>query len=220
MKRLKTLALGAALAALCAAGSSSQALAQTSRIYFAGYLGLNKFSDLTFSEKTRPASGDFKLSNATTFAGALGIRLTPQVRFEGEYSYGKGDFSSASIAGAGDFDMGGELKSKIIFANLYYDFDTPWTIQPFVGGGLGYGWHSGEVSDLSGRLNNASGDSAGIMWNAGGGFKFRPRSDMAFTAGYRYLDSIGDQSFGSYDVDMGSHEFRLGLEWDLPITGQ
>jgi opacity protein-like surface antigen len=201
-------------------GLSNAANAQTSRIYFAGYLGLNKFNDLDFTESTVPAQGSFRLSNSTTFAGALGIRLTSQLRLEGEYSYGNADLTSVDIASVGSFDTGGELKSKIIFANLYYDFDLPWKIQPFIGGGLGYGWHSGEISSATVGLTNASGDSDGIMYNLGGGFKYRPRDDLAFTAGYRYVDSISDQTFGSFDVNMGSHEFRLGLEWDLPIVGQ
>lgn len=198
----------------------SPAHAQTSRIYFAGYLGLHNFNNMEFSEKTVPATGTFQVDNGTSFAGALGIRLSQQLRLEGEYTQTSGDLSRAEINSVGNFAMGGELQSKIIFANLYYDIDVPWKIQPFFGGGLGYGWHSADIVDGSSALTNSSGDAAGIMWNLGGGLKYRPRTDLAFTAGYRYVDSFSDISSGNYDINLGSHEFRLGLEWDLPIAGQ
>lgn len=194
------------------------AQAQTSRIYFAGYLGLSKFPDMGYSESSSGETGDLKLSNGYNFGGALGIRLTNQLRLEGEYSYNKADVSSIDINGLGSFDIGGEFKSKVIFANLYYDFDLPWKVQPFVGGGLGYGWHAGEITDGSGNTLSVSSDDAALMWNVGGGLKYRTREDMAFTAGYRYVDSF-DLNFGGYDVDYGAHEFRIGMEWDLPFSG-
>ena len=91
-----------------------------------------------------------------------------------------------------------------------------WKIQPFIGGCIGYGWHSGEINDGSGLLPNASSDASAFAWNIGGGIKYRPRTDFAFTAGYRYMDSL-DLDIGSYEVDYGSHEFRLGMEWDFPV---
>jgi len=192
------------------------AQAQTSRLYFAGYMGLKSLDTLNFTESSVPAAGDFKMSNSTSFAGAMGIRLSRTWRVEGEYSYNRADFSGVDIAGSGSFDTGGEMNSKIIFANLYYDFDVPWKIQPYVGGGIGYGFHSGEINDGSALLTNASGDDAAMMWNFGGGVKYRPRDDMAFTAGYRYVDSF-DLDFGNYTMDNHGHEFRLGIEWDLPV---
>ncbi|MCC6598781.1 MAG: porin family protein [Alphaproteobacteria bacterium] len=198
--------------------SAPQAFAQTSRLYFAGYLGLNKLNDVGFTESTTASNGDLKFDNGSSFAGALGIRLTRGLRLEGEYSYSKSDLSSIDIGGLGNFDIGGEFSRKIAFANLYYDFDVPWKVQPFVGAGIGYGWHSGEVNDTSGMLSNASGDDAGLMWNFGGGIKYRPREDMAFTAGYRFVDSVG-LDFGNYKTDYNAHEFRIGLEWDLPVGG-
>jgi opacity protein-like surface antigen len=207
------------LALIMLSGYSQSAAAQTSRIYFAGYMGLNSFNDSKFNESTTGSSGDFGLDNGLSFAGALGIRLSQQLRFEGEYNYASTDIASVDIAGAGSFDIGGTFKSKVIFANLYYDLDVPWKIQPFIGGGLGYGWHSGEIDNGSGLLVSTSSEDANFMWNVAAGLKYRPTTDMAFTAGYRYVDSL-DLNFGSYDFDYGAHEFRLGLEWDLPVLAR
>jgi len=215
MKKMHLIFATAAIALMVSSFSSAQA--QTSRFYLAGYFGLNVFNDQEFTESSTGRNGDFEIDNAASFAGALGMRLSQQLRVEGELSYRNAEFSTADIAGGGTFSSGGELKSTLLFANMYYDFDVPWSIQPYLGGGLGYGWHSGEINDGSGLLANASSDHAGIIWNAAAGIKYRPSTDMAFTAGYRYVDAISDLEIGSYDVDFDTHEFRLGLEWDLPV---
>lgn len=206
---------------LCALGlgaSATAASAQVSRLYFAGYLGLNSINDVSFSHSSPDTAGNLKFSKGTSFAGALGVRLTRNLRLEGEYSYTKSDLSSMNIAGVTG-DAGGEFARKAVFANLYYDFDLPWRIQPFVGGGLGYGWHSGEIVDGSSSLTSASASDSALMWNVGAGIKYRPRDDMAFTAGYRFVDSM-DLDFGNYKTEYDAHEFRLGLEWDLPVGGR
>lgn len=205
-----------AVSALTLSALALPARAQTSRIYLAGYLGLNTFYDQEFTQSTKNRSGALKLDNAMSFAGALGFRLSPQWRLEGELSYRNADLSSADITGSGAFPMGGKFKSTILFANAYYDFDVPWSIQPYIGGGLGYGWHSGEIADGSGLLANAAGDDGSIMWNVAAGIKYRISPTFAFTGGYRYVDSF-DLNVGSYEVDYDTHEFRLGMEWDLPV---
>ncbi len=196
---------------------SMPADAQTSRLYFAGYLGLNTSDDQEFSESTSGTVGDIEMKNTPLYAGALGVRLSRQFRLEGELSYRKADMDRIVINGAGNFELGGELRTWLALANLYYDFDVNWKkLQPFIGVGLGFGWHNGEINDLSGLAANASEDSTGIAWQAGGGLKYRVNPDMAFTGAYRYLGST-DLEFESYDWDYGSHEFLIGLEYDLPV---
>jgi OOP family OmpA-OmpF porin len=210
----KTYLLAGIIAAtLC---SASVAHAQTSRLYFAGYLGLSTFSDMEFSESSTSSNGDLQADNATSFAGALGIRLNRNIRLEGELSYRNSDFSTINIDGSGSFTAGGELKSSLAFLNVYYDFDVPWKVQPFIGAGLGYGWHSGEIVDSSGTSANTSADASGLAWNVGGGLRYRTQDNFAFTGSYRFVDSV-DLDLGGYDIDYGAHEFRVGMEWDLPV---
>lgn len=209
------LVICSAISAL-AISSISSAHAQTSRLYLAGYLGLNVFNNQEFTESTTSNAGEFQVDNSLSLAGALGMRLSRHIRLEGELSYRNAEFSAADLTGIGTFSSGGELKSTILFANAFYDFNTSWPIEPYVGAGIGYGWHKGEINDGTGQLVNLSSDDSGFMWNAAAGVKYRPRVDLAFTAGYRYLDSF-NLEFGSYEIDYASHEFRLGMEWDLPL---
>ncbi len=194
------------------------AQAQTSRLYLAGYLGLNVSDDQEFTDSGTGNTGNFQLSNSESFAGALGMRLSPQMRLEAEFSYRKADISDANIAGAGTLTVGDHLKSTILFANAYYDFDVPWTIQPYVGGGLGYAWHEGQISDASSTISSISSEDTSFVWNIAAGAKYRPRTDLAFTAGWRYIDSFTDLELGPQEIDYDTHEFRIGMEWDLPIN--
>ncbi|MBX2833929.1 MAG: outer membrane beta-barrel protein [Micavibrio sp.] len=206
----------AALAGTLVIGAASFANAQTSRLYFAGYLGLNTYGEQDFAESTTNTSGAFQVDNTTSFGGALGLRLNRNLRAEAELSYRNAEIQSMNINGFGNFDAGGEFNSTFAFLNLYYDVDVPWKIKPFVGGGVGYGWHDGEISDVSGIATSDSGSAANFAYNIGGGLKYRPRPDMAFTGSYRYVDSF-DLDFGTYEQDYNSHEFRIGVEWDLPV---
>jgi opacity protein-like surface antigen len=193
------------------------AQAQSSRLYFAGYMGLNIGTKGDFDESTTGRSGNFEFDNGMSFAGAAGLRLTQQWRIEGEISYRKTDFDRVNFDGAGNFKEGGEMSTWLYMVNAYYDFDLKWkNVQPFVSAGIGLASHSGDINDGSALAPDASGSSIGFAYQVGGGLKYRVSDDMAFTGGYRYLGTTGGE-FDSYDFDFGSHEFRVGLEYDLPI---
>ena len=212
-KTLPLLTLAAA-ASLCA--FSVAANAQVSRLYFAGYLGLSTFNDQPFSETTTNTSGDIKLDNATSFAGALGLRLSRDTRLEAEISYRKADISGADVGGSGTLDMGGNISSKFGFISLYQDFNNPrWKVKPYIGGGLGLVFHDASIVDPSGVALTTSDSSTGFAYHLGAGVKYRMSPDLAVTTGYRYIGT-GDMDIASYQIDYSSHEFRMGLEWDLP----
>jgi len=191
--------------------------AQSSRLYFAGYMGLNTNSPGTFKESTTPRSGEFKFDNATSYAGALGLRLDKKWRIEGEVSYRNTDFDNMNFDNVGTFKMNGDLGTWLFMLNGYYDFDFKWKqVQPYVSGGVGIVHHSADIDDTSGLARDASDTSLGLAWQLGGGLKYRMSDDLAFTGGYRYLGTT-DAEIGSYDFEYGSHEWRVGLEYDLPV---
>lgn len=211
----KILAL-AAVAITTFAGMSA-AHAQSSRMYFAGYMGLNTFSGMEFSESAAPAGGDLEYSNTTSFAGALGLRLSPAMRLEGEVSYRNADVSSMSLDDGNIYDSGGNLRTYLFMLNAYYDFDLQWNkITPFVSAGVGLAYHDGEIHDASGLASNATGSDVGLAYQVGGGLKYRWDDNLALTGGYRYLGG-SDIEFDNYNFDYSSHEIRFGLEYDIPV---
>lgn len=201
---------------LCPIGQDVQA--QTSRLYFAGYMGLNTFDQEGFSESTTANAGNLKFQNAVSFAGSLGLRLTSQLRVEGEVSYRSSDMDRIDFGGgAGSFELAGDLKTWLLMLNGYYDFDFEWDhLEPFVSAGIGVARHNGSVAPTGGPAPGSSGDDISFAWQVGSGLKYRMNPDLAFTGGYRYL-STGDIQIGSYEFGYSSHEIRLGIEYDLPV---
>mgnify|MGYP002713218198 CR=1 FL=1 len=200
--------------------TAGNAYAQSSRLYFAGYLGLSTFNDSEFSESTMNRDGDMQFKNAFSLAGALGLRLTPQWRIEGEISRRSADMSSIDFngAGGGSFKLGGDVSTWLYMLNLYYDIDWTWkNFQPFLTAGLGLASHDMTINDTSGLVPNATDDSMGFAWQLGGGLKYRINPDTALTSNYRYIGT-NDLEVDSYDVEYSAHEFRLGLEYDLPVN--
>ena len=190
--------------------------AQTSRLYLASYMGLNTYGDQDFTDSASSTSGDLKFKNAWSFAGALGLRLSQNTRMEAEINYANTDFDRVNFTGVGSFEMGGDITSWIGMMNVYYDVPVDWVLQPYIGGGLGFGFFDAQIDDISGFATDTSDDAVGLAWQVGGGFKYRMSPEMALTTGYRYLGT-SNLEFGGYDIDYGAHEFRVGLEWDLPV---
>lgn len=193
------------------------AFAQSSRLYFAGYLGLNTSNNQEFSESSTGRSGDFERDNGTSFAGALGLRLTNQWRVEAEVSYRQTDFDNVTIDNTGTFKSGGDLSTLLYMLNVYYDIDYEWNnFSPFLTAGVGLASHSASIEDVSGFLPSASDDTFGFAYSLGGGLKYRISDSAALTTNYRYIGTTNFEANG-YDMDYSTHEFRLGLEYDIPM---
>lgn len=206
-------------AVLCAAlvtlGVSPAAHAQSSRMYVAGYMGLNTMSSQDFSHPTRNGSVDFK--NGGSFAGALGLRLSPNIRMEAEISYARNDISSMTLDNGAARSVGKSLKTWLYMAHAYYDFNMNWrNITPFVSGGLGVAMHDGAISGAPGGLGPASDSSYELAYSVGAGLKYQLKPGMALTGAYRYVGS-GAIGIGDYSIDYNAHEFRAGLQYDLPV---
>ncbi|MCD8571636.1 MAG: outer membrane beta-barrel protein [Alphaproteobacteria bacterium] len=208
---LKILCSVALLGGVLASAQAAQA--QVSRIYMAGYMGLNIFKDQDFESRSPITKGTVNLDNAPSFAGAIGLRLSRDFRVEAELSYRKADVNKVDFPGAAG-QSSGELQQYMGFLNIYYDIDMPGKIQPFIGGGLGLGLFSGDVQNSAGGPSFANEDATALVWNAGAGFKYRVKDNTAFSVGYRYIDST-DLSFQDFDIDYSSHEFRIGVEYDF-----
>jgi opacity protein-like surface antigen len=192
------------------------ARAQTSRLYFAGYLGVNMAPEQDYVDATGGQTGTFGFSNATEFAGALGVRVNRQLRFEAEAGFTSQDFANADIQGTGEVNASGKLDRSLYLINAYYDLDVPWTFTPYVGAGAGLARFDGKIDSQGGTFTQANDSTTVPALQLGGGLKYRLRPDLALTGGYRYV-TTSDLDIGSYDIEYDTHEFRVGLEWDFPV---
>lgn len=213
-KKILFLAAGA-LFTLTSLLSADAAWAQSSRLYLSGYMGLNTLSSRDFTHPTN--DGSIELKNGTSLAGALGLRVAPNVRVEAEMSYTRSDFTGMTLDNGAAGSIGKNLKTWLYMANVYYDFDVNWkNITPYVTGGLGLAIHDGGIAGAPGGLPDASDTSYNLAYALGGGLRYQMKPGLALSGGYRYVGTT-DLSIGDYSVDYGAHEFRMGLHYDLPV---
>ena len=212
----KTVIFTAAILAIVAS-SSMPAFAQSSRLYFAGYLGLASLPDQPYKEDITPASGDLTFDNSLSFAAALGVRVNKNLRLEAELSHHKSNLDNIELSG-GTFDMSGELQTYTLLVSGIYDWDLDWKwpVQPYVSAGLGFAKFDGDFEDTAGVTISESGDEYGFVWQVGSGLKYRVNPDLAVTGGYRYLSS-SEIELDSARIDYSNHEFRMGIEYDIPV---
>lgn len=193
---------------------SPQAHAQVSRLYFAGYLGLVSPFESDFDDRARDVEGEVELDNSGFFAGALGLRVNRKLSFEIEAGYRKSNFGDLEI-GPAEFTSSGSLKTYTLMLNGLYNFDVDWNVKPFVTAGVGLAFHDGDYVDTSGITTSTSNRDIGFAYQVGGGLRYFVKPNLSFTGGYRFMGS-SDIEFDSIDVGYSAHEFRLGLEYDLP----
>ncbi len=187
------------------------------RIYFAGYFGLKSYPPQDYKDNDLGLEGKIGVDDSISFAGAIGFKLTPQLRVEAELSHSSATISSAEVINFGAFEVGGSLDSTIAMVNVYYDFDFNWKkIQPFIGAGIGYGWHEGEIDNALGFTASGSSDASGYLWQVGGGLRYPVTDSLSLITAYRYMDGQ-DLKFTNIEGDASIHEVRVGLSWDLPF---
>jgi opacity protein-like surface antigen len=188
------------------------------RIYFAGYMGLKSYPPQDYKDNDLGLEGEIGVDDSISFAGAIGFKLTPQFRVEAELSHSSADISSANITNFGSFEVGGSLDSTIAMVNVYYDFDFAWRkAQPFIGAGLGYGWHEGGIDNALGFTANGSSEADGYVWQVGGGVRYPISDSLSLISAYRYMDGQDLEFSTNEEVDTSAHEVRVGLSWDLPF---
>jgi opacity protein-like surface antigen len=191
--------------------------AQTSRLYYAGYLGLSMQSESDFSYERGGQAGDYETNNALSFSSALGLRIDRKWRVEAEFSHRKHTMDRLDLAGSGTFESGGDISTNFYLLNLYHDFEYRWReLQPFVSVGLGIATHSVDINDTTGLMPDTVGDSSNFAWQFGGGVKYRMKPNLALTGSYRLLGST-DMDLSGFVLDYNVHELLVGVEYDIPV---
>lgn len=138
------------------------------------------------------------------FAGAMGFRLSPQWRVEGELSY--------SAAGV---ENGGERESRLALMNFYYDINTGnRRIQPFLSFGAGVATHDVYRGGMDG-LGLATETMSGMAWQVGAGLNYQLNNDLSLSGGYRHIGGDAVEGNG-YSIEPDGHEIRIGVRYKFP----
>lgn len=192
------------------------AVAQDKKLYLSAYLGLNTLGDQDYQHATTAASGTIDIDSAPSFGGALGFHLTPSVSLEAEIGYSTHDINSFS-GNTGTGPLNGSLDAMTFMLNGRYDFNLDWPVVPYVSAGAGFGLFDASIRDAGSNLiQNSSGNDWSLVYQLGGGLRYRLSDGVSLSGGYRYVGA-SDIEFDRTTVDYSSHQIRFGLHYDLPV---
>lgn len=183
----------------------------------------------------------FDYDNALGGKWAVGVsaNVLEKAALRAELEYGDTSASYTEYSGRdnGDphsnEDRAGQIDSKTLFLNFYFDIDTGTIFTPYIGAGLGvhnaaldYNFKSGRYSIPETRTSDWK-----FAWNVGAGVGVRVTQNLTLDLGYRYSDlgSFGmtaglyydDYNENStyrtkeehFDYDLKAHEVLLGLRY-------
>jgi opacity protein-like surface antigen len=180
--------------------------------------------------------GTFDSGDGNVGSIGLGYIINENFRIETQLSYHDADFNSRNL-GTGarngeEYILNGELKSKTLTVEGFYDFASDSAFTPYVKVGVGVSDNSysarlggqgvAAFDQFDGAVDGyydayADGDSTEFTWNVGAGASYELTDSASVYAEYQYVafgDVItGQDSFtdGFKIDDASAHEFSIGL---------
>lgn len=160
--------------------------------------------------------------DAIPFGGAIGYRLSPNVRTEAEVSYRSYDYpgivSGTTYAGNGDES---HLSAML---NGYYDFTNSSRFTPYLGAGIGFDRTAVDISYTDG-VDTLTVDDNDIAFTYAlmAGTSYAVNQNIDLTLGYRWFDtskvsmSVIDTANGNYteNADTQAHEVLAGVRYNF-----
>ena len=131
-----------------------------------------------------------------TVGGAVGILLTKNVRLELDIAHSKFDYGNNyhSLGFTGQNERG-SMDLTTVMANIWFDTNLGF-VSPYVGGGVGFGTASGDLTISNGSGRQFSGDDTGWAFQFGTGLRFPISSNIELDVGYR-VKHVVDLNFAS-----------------------
>ena len=200
VKHLTTLiALGCVAAATGASAQYHDGSYEKNRWphWYIGVQGSIPFLEETDVTLNNTAIGDLDFDAGYGIGGVLGYtpktghKIVDQLRFEGEYYFRSNDFDELNAQTGASSQLSGDIDSKSIMFNTYYDFETGTTLSPYLGGGLGVTEIEIDAPTLA--LND---EDTVFAYQLMAGVSWAPQNllNTELNLGYRYLDA-SDPSF-------------------------
>lgn len=215
---------------------------QFSGWYLRGDIGMTnqRVKELTSPDPAWPMVTVVQKEFDSSMFGGLGIGYQFndwfRVDFTGEYR-GRSNFRGLDIwnGGGGANDYYGSKSEWLFLANAYVDLGTWWSVTPFVGAGIGYSRNT--ISNfrdvgVNGSLAYADSNSQGeFAWALHAGLAYKVNRNFTAEFAYRYThlgdfqsgDLIGYNGVNNFYNpimfnNVYSHDFKLGLRWNLSPT--
>lgn len=155
-----------------------------------------------------PLSSSLEYGTGFAVTGALGYELAP-IRLELEAGIGTADSDSATLGNV-DLTEDGEFEYYSFLLNGYYDIGfSDLKINPYIGGGLGFG-----VVDKTSSAFNLDESNLDFIAHAEGGLSYIVNPSFILDVSYRYM--YFDNGASGFDNDT-AHQLRVSartpLDW-------
>lgn len=129
--------------------------------------------------------------------GSIGYKSNP-MRYEGEITYLKANISQFRYNNNQQTSPTGNNQALLAMANFYYDFPSLNPIlQPFFGGGIGYGLFRARLNSRSPATVAFSANNSAFAYQGIAGVTFNFAENYALNLNYRYVASSHLGSFGT-----------------------
>lgn len=152
-----------------------------------------------------PAGVEASFDGGWGVAAAVGYRLRPAVRLEGELSYRANDLDELSGGGLA-MPVDGDLTAMSGMLNGYLDVFPEATVHPYLGVGLGVARLTADSAGLG-----ADDESDTVFAYQGMlGLSGRIGPTLTLFGGYRYF-ATGDPTFDGVESEYRTHNVEVGL---------
>jgi opacity protein-like surface antigen len=170
--------------------------------YISGFGGYSFADDYDYDFISDPGGARFDynigLEDGFVVGGAFGIVLNENIRTEIEVAYGNHDFANdyvGTTAGFVGLGESGDVELVTVLANVWFNANLDW-VQPYIGGGLGVGFASGDLTITNGAGRQWDGSDTGLAAQGGAGFRFPISENFELDLSYR-LRAVFDITFDS-----------------------
>ena len=157
-------------ASLIALSASAFATDTNSSVYVRGDIGASK-ANTTYNYSTGNSRNlDFK----PVYSAGVGYKFDKNFRAD----------VNAQLRNSSKKDIATEYKSKTVFVNGYYDFDSSSIFTPYVTAGVGY--TQNKMDKLASGTENVT--NKNFAYNAGFGSQINVAKDVDLDLGYRFVN--------------------------------
>ena len=155
---------------------------------------------------------DAEYDSGYLFGTKLGYLFASGLRPEINFVLRQNDFDAVRFTNGSSTDANGEVENVSLMGNLWYNFRSGQSVQPYLGGGIG----ASKVTVQNFTNSNFSEDDTvfGVQGGFGAQFALGPRVNLDL--GYRYLfneDPELSTTTRQYDTEYAAHSVLLGINY-------
>ncbi|WP_136806750.1 outer membrane protein [Desulfosediminicola flagellatus] len=164
---------------------------------------------------------------------AVGYYINDAFRVEAEARFRSQETEDGNLAGLNSrspemFNLGGEVDTTTIMANLIYEFDNTTKFTPYIKGGVGIAYSDARADldiqptfttfGFTDRWQYPDNEETTFAWSIGAGVDYNLTENLLLGLEYQYID-MGDISTGVdingdwIDYDLSSHEITVGITY-------